>query len=53
MDGNANRRAGNREYYQRRAKQAHEVADAAADPHTRRLHLAMAGQHEQRAALKD
>jgi len=49
MDGQATRRAGEREFHERRAKQAYGMALRATSVSIRRLHLTMAMEHEQRA----
>ncbi|MBS0285010.1 MAG: hypothetical protein JSS15_11385 [Proteobacteria bacterium] len=49
MAGDANRGAGNKEFHQRRARQAFNMAEAAESPVARRLHLVMAEHHQRRA----
>lgn len=49
MDGHPSRPAGNREFHERRARQAYGMASQAASHSIRKLHLKIAAEHERRA----
>ncbi|MCW6532918.1 MULTISPECIES: hypothetical protein [Sphingomonas] len=53
MDGEATRRGGDREFHERRARQAYGMAYRATSLTIRRLHLKMAIEHERRADVAD
>ncbi|MCW6530683.1 hypothetical protein NED98_10530 [Sphingomonas sp. MMSM20] len=53
MDGQATKRGGDREFHERRAKQAQGMATRASSLSIRRLHLQMAAEHERRADIVD
>lgn len=53
MDGHPSRRAGEKEFHERRARQAYGMAYQASSLSIRKLHLKMAIEHERRADVAD